>query len=204
MLFAAIGHAQNKGEMYISGTLGVSLGLQSVSVTNGGYSESAGQPLTTSFNLGAEYGYFVIKNLRLALAASYGLNMNPSEKFDNKWYNTVTNSFQINPNIAYYVKITDKFYYTPEIGTAIAFGNIKTPLSASTSYTCPHIGWELYANIVAFECRISNHFALGAVFGNFGYGASKIIDPDNSKNSIRTGTVKFDLGSAQLNARYYF
>lgn len=197
--------AQEKGEMYLAGTLDLSVGTQKVVATSGSVSESSDiTPLNTSFSIGAEYAYFAAKNFRLALAASYGLSSEPKEKYNNKWYRTNVNVFNLNPNIAYYVKIVDKFYYTPEVGVSFGFGKYKSPISEKSTYTCPYFSWNVYANLIAFEYRVSQHFAMGCGYGNIYYNSVKITDPDDNKNHIRENTFKFDLGTAGIFARYYF
>lgn len=196
--------AQEKGEMYISGTLDFSVGTQTSILTSGSISESVQNPLTTSFAVGTEYAYFAAKNLRIALALSYGMSSEPTEKVDNKWYKTNTNLFQINPNIAYYVKLADRFYYTPEIGVSFGFGNIKQPITTTSTYTSPYSSWDVYANLIAFEFRVSQHFAMGCGYGSISYLSAKITDTDNKSNNIKNNTFKLDLGTAGLYARYYF
>lgn len=201
---SAVLFAQEKGEMYLGGTLDLSVGTQKTILSSGSISESADNPMTTSFGLGVEYAYFAAKNFRLALSVSYGMSSQPTDKVGNKWYRTNTNLFSINPNIAYYVKIVDKFYYTPEIGVSFGFGNIKSPLTETSTYTSPYSTWDIYANLIAFEYRVSPHFAMGCGYGYMGYGSAKVTDADNKNNNIKNNTFKFDLGTAGIYARYYF
>jgi hypothetical protein len=56
--------AQNKGEMYVGG----SLGLGTTSVISGGNSATG-----VSFQIAPEFGYFVIDNLKVGASVSYGV-----------------------------------------------------------------------------------------------------------------------------------
>lgn len=201
---SVLASAQGKGEMYISGTFNFSAGTETAIVASGSLSEKASNPLATSFGLGAEYGYFAAKNLRLAFAISYGLSSSPVEQYGSSWSRQTTNVFSLNPNIAYYVKIVDRFYYTPEVGVSFGFGNMKSPLDSKVTYTTPYSNWNIYANLVAFEFRATQHFAMGCTFGSMGYNSEKLKDPDDKNNSITDNTFRINFGTAGLYARYYF
>lgn len=45
------------------------------------------------------------------------------EEVEGKWLKDKATSFIINPNVAYYVRLADKFYYTPEVGVVVNFGS---------------------------------------------------------------------------------
>lgn len=68
MLLSIASFAQTKGEMFIAGTVSADLGTQKTTLSDGSYSTSAKQPLSSSFGFGVEYGYFIADNWRLTLA----------------------------------------------------------------------------------------------------------------------------------------
>ena len=100
MSISVISFAQTKGEMFIAGTVSADLGTQKTTLSDGSYSTSAKQPLSSSFGFGVEYGYFVADNLRLALAMSVPFSSSPVEEIDGKWLKNTAAAFAINPNIA--------------------------------------------------------------------------------------------------------
>ncbi len=137
MLFSMASFTQTKGEMFIAGTISADFGTQKTTLSDGSYSTSAKQPLSSSFGLGVEYGYFVADNLRLTLAMAVPFSSSPVEEVDGKWLKNTAVAFAINPNLAYYVKLADRFYYTPEVGVSFDFGSRKEQLSKSESYKTP-------------------------------------------------------------------
>lgn len=195
--------AQNKGDMYISATLDFGTGTQKVSITNGSLTECIQTPLSTTFGLGAEYGYFVADCFRLSLAMGYSLSSNPSKNINEKWHSQTVNLFSVNPNIAYYVKLAEKFYYTPEIGYSFYFGSQVDPETSTSTYKTPATSWAVYANIISFELRISKLFAMGMNYGYLGYESAKYSAPDYSDYELKLRQFKVNIGTAGLYARFY-
>lgn len=204
MLFMSIAmFAQNRGDMYIAGSIGASFGNQKSDYFDGAYTTTSNQPLTTSFNLQAEFGYFVADNLRLALALGVPFSSSPSSKSGDTWLKTNTIGLQINPNIAYYVIITDRLYYTPEIGGSFEFGSYKEDMTTSSSYNANYTGWDVYAHLLALEFRVSQKFAIGVGIGSISYGYAKIKDKSSTRYA-GNGQFRFALNDAGVHARFYF
>ncbi len=195
--------AQSRGEKYIAGSIGASFGSQNSEFYDGSYTTTANQPLSTTLSIQAEFGYFVADNLRLALAIGVPFTSSPTSQSGSTWLKTNTLGFQINPNIAYYVKLADRLYYTPEIGGAIEFGTYKEEMTASSSYNASTFGWDIYANLLAFEFRVSPKFALGVGVGSISYVKAKINDKSSSAY-ISNGQFHFNLNDAAVHARLYF
>lgn len=202
MLCGTIAVAQNKGDMFISGTISSEFGTQTASYSEGGYSKSASQPLSSSFSFGVEYGCFVAENVRLALAVAIPFSTSPIEEVDDKWLKDKATSFMINPNVAYYVRLADKFYYTPEVGVAVNFGSLKEQLSASETYKTPFWGWDVYANLLALEFRVSERFAIGAVACGLSYGSGIYTNVD-TEAKYTVNKLDFSLNNASLHFRFY-
>lgn len=203
MFISVISFAQTKGEMFIAGTVSADLGTQKTTLSDGSYSTSAKQPLSSSFGFGVEYGYFVADNLRLALAMSVPFSSSPVEEIDGKWLKNTAAAFAINPNIAYYVKLADRFYYTPEVGVSFDFGSRKEQLSKSESYKTPFWGWNIYANLLALEFRVTDKFAIGALIGAIGYGNTRFTDKDTDAY-LDNSQFTFGLNDSSVHVRFYF
>lgn len=196
--------AQVKGDQYISGTGSLSFGSQSTILIDGGLSEKVSQPTASVYGLGVEYAYFISDNLRLAIASRFSIASNPVEEIGSSWSKQTTFVVSLNPNVAYYVKIAENFYYTPELGLSVGFGSVTTPLEANLSYTTPVSNINAYVNLLTFEHRISQHFSMGYGIGAAYLNSSIYKDPDDKSNSAKVNTLKFDLGTAGIHARYYF
>lgn len=105
---------------------------------------------------------------------SVPFSSSPVEEIDGKWLKNTAAAFAINPNIAYYVKLANRFYYTPEVGVSFDFGSRKEQLSKSESYKTPFWGWNVYANLLALEFRVTDKFAIGALIGSYRIRQHKI------------------------------
>ena len=97
--------AQNKGDMYVGGILGISTSSFSADDTS---------TSNTSFQITPEFGYFVRDNLRIGGLLGYSI-----APLNGRTSHTVT----IGPNVAYYVKLCDRIYYVPEIGLGFAYAS---------------------------------------------------------------------------------
>lgn len=202
-LFSAAVSAQNKGEMYVAGSISASFGSQNSELYTGGISTTSNQPLGTSLNLQGEFAYFVANNLRLSLALGVPFSSSPTNKDGNTWLYTKTVGFQINPNIAYYVRLADRFYYTPELGFSYEIGSYKEDQAANVSYNADLSGWDVYAHILAFEFRATQRFALGVMVGSLSY-ANAIIKDRSSDAYLGNGQFMFNFNSGGIAARIYF
>ena len=203
MFVGVASFAQKKGDMFIAGRISADCGTQTTSLSDGGYSTSVSQPLSTSFGVGVEYGYFVADNLRLAMAMSVPFSSSPVEEVDGKWLKDKASSFAINPNVAYYVSLTDRFYYTPEVGVSVNFGSVKEQISNSETYKTPFWGWDVYANLLALEFRVSEKIAIGAVVSAISYGSAIYTNVDTEAKAT-ISQFKFDLNNTNVHFRFYF
>lgn len=203
MLISVASFAQKKGDMYIAGSISTDFGTQTTTLSEGGYSASVSQPLGTSFSFGAEYAYFVADNLRLAMAMAVPFSSSPVEEVDGKWLKDKASSFAINPNISYYVRLADRFYYTPEVGVSVNFGSLKEQLSKSETYKTPFWGWDVYANLLALEFRVSDKIAIGALIGAISYGSAIYTNVDTDYKAA-INQFDFDLNNSSIQFRFYF
>ena len=111
--------AQEKGDMYLSGSLGRS-GGNSPSLSGGSTVKSPGG---FSVSITPQFGYFVMDNLEIHLGLGYSFQKDPSFGEESS---TNISSFSIVPGINYYVGIVDgKFYYTPGRDLSVGSGGAK-------------------------------------------------------------------------------
>ena len=203
MFFGVASFAQKKGDMFIAGTISADFGTQTTSLSDGGYSTSVSKPLSTSLGFGVEYGYFAADNLRLAMAMSVPFSSSPVEEVDGKWLKDKASSFAINPNVAYYVRLADRFYYTPEVGVSVNFGSLKEQLSKSETYKTPFWSWDVYANLLALEFRVSDKIAIGALVGGISYGSAIYTNVDTEVKAT-INQFDFDFNNSSVHFRFYF
>lgn len=166
--------AQQKGDMYVGGSFGI--GTNS-SIIDGSSSTSL------SFEIAPEFGYFVANNFRIGASLSYGISYNGS----------TIHEFTIMPNLAYYLRICDNFYYTPGLELGFALG-------ASSGITMPGFGMGL--NLGSFEFRPTKKLGMSVNLLSFSYA---LMSHKNEYYSVNSNSVSFNLGlSPSVGVKYYF
>lgn len=168
--------AQTKGDMFVGGNLGIS----TTSLIIEGESSTG-----LNFNIAPEFGYFVADNLKIGASISYGI-----ESAD-----YATHTLSVLPNIAYYVKVCNNFYYTPglELGFAAGFSeDISMP------------GFGLGVNLGSFELRPTEKFGISINLLSLSYVVLTYNDKDYGVR-FNTNAVNFNLGiSPSIGVKCYF
>ena len=133
--------AQNKGDKYIGGNLGLT--IQAASSNYGDSAAAAGLAITP------EFGIFVANNAKLGVGLGYELTGG-------------THTVMLVPNFAYYVRLCDGLYYTPglELGFAMA---------AAEGIAIP--GFVCGLHLFSLEFRPSQHFGFSANLMSFDFAA---------------------------------
>jgi hypothetical protein len=195
--------AQNKGEMFIAPTIGASFGSQNSKFFDGVNTTTDKKPMTTSLSGQGEFGYFVANNLRLAFDLGVSFSTTPNAQIGSRWLRSNTVSFMLNPNVAYYVRLADRLYYTPEIGVFYEFGFNKEDLTTSTTDNTRYSGWGLYTNLLALEYRVNQKIAIGVIIGGLDY--SSMREKSNDVPNVYSDHRQFvlDLNSASVSVYFY-
>lgn len=219
--------AQKKGEISIGGMIGVSGGYSKTSPvvtvtgkgtgTNGKDLTPAGDhtvnvdtkskektPSSTMVSAGAEFGWFFADNWKLGVNIQYALDSNPYEKNNGKWLRQNTDLVFAGPQLAYYLKISDGFYYTPQIAAFGLLGTTKTEAQRISEIKDVFgYGFELAPG--AFEFRPTSHFAFSVSFLSLGYTHTKMKANGQYDHDIKTDTITYDLAiQPSIGLRYYF
>ena len=166
--------AQTKGEMYAGGSLGI-----------GTYSLISGNNNITAadFNIAPEFGYFAANNFKIGASISYGLESG----------NPLTHTIQIMPNMAYYVRVCDKFYYTPELQFGFVCG-IREDISMP--------GFGLGLSLGSFEFRPTQKFALSVSLLSLQY---TLMTYHDNNETLNMSGVNFRFGTTpSVGLKYYF
>lgn len=106
--------AQEWGDMYLGVALGTSNGRMVTETSS--TTQTGTSPMNTTFSGQVEFGIFALKNLRVSVGLGVPYARVPKEVDKKVWLYTQTTGFQVNPGLAYYVRLADRFYYTPEVG----------------------------------------------------------------------------------------
>lgn len=152
----------------------------------------------TAVQVAGEFDYFVADNFRLSFAV--GVPFTSTTVADNLKQNTFGVYF--NPNIAYYVKLTDNFYYTPEIGGGYELGSFKQKYTSTVLVNGKYNGYYLYFAPLYFEFKVNPRFAIGVTIGEFYYENYKYKD---SSNQIvdKSDSFSFMLNAGNVCCRFY-
>ena len=202
MLMSVASFAQKKGDMYVAGSFATEFGSYAMSSSADGYATSEKTPFGTSFEIGGDYAYFVADNVRLGLGASFPFSSSPIEKVDGKWLKDKTADFYFSPDVAYYVKLADKFYYTPEIGMLFEWSRIRTQLSPSLTESTSISTWGGYINLLAFEFQVSERIAIGITVGGIA-AYSSVYTYNDSDVKYKMNQFFCDLNNSCLHFRWY-
>ncbi len=151
-----VANAQQKGEAYIGGSFGVVAGTDNL----------------TTFGFSLQGGGFVIDKLRL------------DGNIDFQTAGGV-NALVFGPSVAYYIRLADRFYYTPTFEIAALY--------ASAGYGGV-MGAGLDLHLFEVEFRPIDHFAMGVNLASFTWTSLEGI------NSTNFGLML----SPSVSLRYYF
>lgn len=171
----SVASAQQKGDKYIGGSLHLAT---ATSISDGSSSTNV------EFGLAPEFSYFVANKFRVGLSASYSL----AHSID---FNITAHTLAIGPNIAYYVKLSDNFYYTPEFFIGFTYSGDKY----LDSYGC-----GIALSIVGFEFKPKPNIGIAFNVLSLGYTFLSLPDWDISTNGL-----SFQLGlKSSIGFKYYF
>lgn len=144
------------------------------------------------------FDYFVADNFRLSLGV--GVPFTSTTIGDNLKQNSVGVYF--NPNIAYYVKLADRFYLTPEIGGGYELGSFKQRYASTVLVNGKYNGYYIYFTPFQIEFKVNPRFSIGVAIGEFYYENYKYKD---SSNQIvdKVDSFSFTLNSGNVSCRFY-
>lgn len=193
--------AQQKGEQSLGLHLGYDTGVTGYKfyVFGMGTQETK---TNNGYNLASalEYSYFVCDNLRISANVAYGFQGNPDTP-------SSAHSLTIAPGIAYYVRLADNFYYTPNLNVGFACGVTGSGTLGRDweSMTMYGLGAELQP--LAVELRPTKKFAMSVSLCSLqGVAMEGKYDFEGGNNINMSGMgLTFDLiANAQVGFKLYF
>lgn len=194
--------------MYIGGILGVNGGTGSTKTSSGSVSETAKTPKDFEFSINPEFSYFVADNFRVGVYAGIGFNSKPTSQDSNdNWLKQKSTTFSVGPVFAYYIKLADKLYYTPEIGLGFAYSKGSQDLSTSQSYSLNIMGFYGSIYLAALEFRPTPKFGMVVSLATIGFGSmsSKEEEIFGQNVKISSSAFSYNIGlDPTIGIRYYF
>lgn len=195
--------AQNKGDMYISGSIGMSGSSSKVALN----STSVKEPGGFMMSIAPQFGYFIIDNLELHLGLGYSFQKEPDVSDPDYKSSTNTGMFVINPGISYYMPIVEnKFFYAPGLDLGVGFGsqNYKTETSKEKLYGVTNFYISL--SLLSFEYRPVHNFGISFRAGDLTYSLMQYKQTVGDE-TMKVSNNNFNFGlnlSTTLGFRYYF
>jgi len=170
--------AQNKGDKFVGGMLGV--GVSSSFYLNNTPSTAI------SCNVAPEFGFFVANRFKIGGVVDYSLSISEG--------NLISHCLTVGPNLSYYVRLCDKFYYTPSFEICFLYAHAyKNHISVDG------FGFGLGLSVVGFEFRPTSHFGMSVNLLSVDY-VYEYVDRDYSANNLT-----FKLGvNPTVGVKYYF
>ena len=162
-MFALTTSAQKKEQMYVGGTLGFT--VQNYSAA--GYSSSG-----ASFSIAPEFGYFVADKIKVGAELGYSVSGG-------------SHTLLVMPNVAYYLPIVDKLYYTPQL--SIGGGVVAASGHANGAFA-------LSLNLAAIEDQPVKNIAISL----------GLVDLSYTRANKTNGVGFYFLTSPTVGFRYYF
>lgn len=206
-LTAATMSAQQKGDMYISGSVMLSGGNTKQEVTVSSTTNTTDIPLTFNLGIVPSFGYFVADNFEVNLALGYNLikDYHRTDADNNKLYNN-DNLFTIRPGVNYYLKLADKLWYVPGLSLGIGFGSYVSDIDVNTTEKTPYTNFGLSLSLLTFEFRPADFLGVTFNAGDFSYNLTSTKESESGTTRVET-TNNVDLGlnlGASIGLKYYF
>lgn len=196
--------AQNKGDMSVGGIFGFSAGASKTNITSNSTTVKGDNvPSAASFQLNGNFGFFFADNWKLGASLGYTFTSEPTSKKDDKWLKNRANIVLIGPSISYYVRITDRFFYTPGVGVYCAVGNYKTDLTSSISHKNSCAGFAMNLELGSFEFKPTSHWGIAVGLVNVSFADVKV--EEDSDNYSWTTSTDFSFGiKPSVGINFYF
>lgn len=207
VLTAATMSAQQKGDMYISGSVMLSGGNAKQEVTMSSTTNTTDIPLTFNLGIVPSFGYFVADNFEVNLALGYTLTKDyrRTDADNNKLYDN-DNLFTIMPGVNYYLKLADRLYYVPGFSLGIGFGSRVSDIDVNTTENTPYTNFDLNLSLLTFEFRPADFLGVTFNAGDFSYSLTSTKESGDGVTTVRT-VNDVDLGlnlGASIGLKYYF
>lgn len=221
--------AQQKGDMYIQGNLGLGLtsGINNISAkTNVGSEKHTGLSSNANnlfnFGIAPKYGYFVADNLEVNVALKYNLGLTGNsgyekadgEKTDDTPSNTTVHTFMVTPGVSYHLPlVSGKLYYTPAFGVGFGVMGTASKVGSTTESGDPVFAFGFNLDLAAFEYRLNSKMALTANFAGLEYILGTKTETENTtvagtevkvSATASTNAVSFGFGNVTVGFKYYF
>lgn len=215
-MFACVSmSAQLKGDMSISGNFGIGTSSKTGTTIMGSSTTETVEKDPFTFDLGVNFGYFVVEKLEVSLGLGYDMSRyqnNQNTDSDKEFFDT-KGKFSIAPGAKYYVSIVDDiFYYTPGLRFGFGFNSGTRQIDEKTTEEMhlPFV-FDLALDLLAFEVKPSYNFGIGFSLGGLYYTSESVNYEEGSgdtlvkyKESENTFKLGFKSLAPTISVKWYF
>lgn len=134
----------------------------------------------------------------------YALESNPYDESSDGWLRQNTNLVLVGPDLTYYLKIRDGFYFTPGVAMFGTVGSVK--VETRDIYVSKNVvGYGVELALGAFEFRPTPHFAFSVSVLTLGYSFTNIKKVGQNDYDVKTDVLTYNLAiQPSIGLRYYF
>ncbi len=150
----------------------------------------------------AEVSKFLSDNFRISFNAAYGLVI-PPDRGDIKRVHALA----VGPSFAFYIKLAEGLYLTPEAGAGLTFSWYKRnrsgyPYDDYPSVSSPSLpGFEVVVSPLSFEIKASEKLGIAASFGQIVFAG--VRESSSSDKTITQAACRLN-GTSSVGLRFYF
>lgn len=149
----------------------------------------------------AEVSKFLSDSFRIGFNAAYGLVVPDNTSIKR------AHALAVGPSFAFYVKLADGLYLTPEAGAALTFSWYKMK-SSGPSYidysgvSSPSLpGFEVVVSPLSFEIKASEKLGIAASIGQIIFAGAR--ESSSSEKTITQAACRLN-GASSVGLRFYF
>lgn len=199
--------AQEKGDFAVGGSIGVSGGTTTSSVTVAGNKTSSSEPSSTTLEFNPEFSYFVIDNLELSAGLSYGMQKDfTGTTRDEKNLFSFTHVAMATIGVNYYIPlIREKLFWTPGVKFGFGGGSYVSQTGQNNSSTVKvPFAFGFTAEVGTLEFKPLDY--LGIYLNALDLAVSYVTLDTGSRNVISSSTGftgGFNYGIS-AGVKYYF
>jgi len=196
--------AHDKGDYFLGASAGLSFGESTTDYTNGSITTSYYEPSGLSFTLGGEFGYFLTDNLCMEFGVGEDFASTPNQKTADGWLYDDVSMTQFGVSLGYFVKVSERCSYVPDIYFSYGFGENEEDLTSNTRYNSDLRGYTWGVSLLQFEFKVNRHWYINADMGGFGFSHLRFSDTTYTNGPVEIDQWAVNMNGGSLKIRYYF
>lgn len=202
-----------QGKIFVTGSLDFNSNSSSIKSTINNVSTTLDIPASPSFIIGLQGHYMITDNLAVGLGIGFYNAKNYSYTISNNDLFDYTSLLDVVPSVIYFIDISEKFKFAPEIAIGFGFGNItneywdaiESEIEDETN-DISYLGLALMP--LNFNYNINDNLSLSFGFGNISWSRSLETDNfsiPNTERNITNNDINISFNNNfRIGLRYFF